>query len=144
MDRNRAHAQFMHNTAFTVATLFQGKWRIQILCAMRFGPVRLGQLARVLPNASKKVLTQNLRELEASCVVVRKDLSDVVLHIEYELREDTKHDLCALLDHLGKWGETYLKDQTKGDRQPSAGKDPEVGARLLARSRRAGAGSEAG
>jgi hypothetical protein len=39
MDRNRAHATFMHNTAFTVATLFQGKWRIQILCTMRSGPV---------------------------------------------------------------------------------------------------------
>lgn len=112
---NKAQTQFMHNTAFTVATLFHGKWRIQILCAMRSGPVRLGQLARILPKASKKMLTQNLRELESSGVVVRKDLSDVVLHIEYELREDKKDDLFALLDHLSQWGGTYLKDQTRGD-----------------------------
>ena len=55
------------------------------------------------PDGLEKVLTQNLWELEACGVVVRKDLSDVVLHIEYELREDTKDDLCALLDHLGQW-----------------------------------------
>ena len=40
--------------------LLQGKWRIQILCVMGEGPTRLGQLARLIPSASKKVLAQNL------------------------------------------------------------------------------------
>jgi len=40
----------------------------------------------MIPRASKKVLTQNLRELEAAGVVTRRDLSDEVLHIEYELK----------------------------------------------------------
>jgi hypothetical protein len=35
--------------------LFQGKWKVQILCAMRSGPSRLGQLARIIPGASKKI-----------------------------------------------------------------------------------------
>src|ERR1700678_3719044 len=37
----------------TIEILFQGKWKAQILCAMRSGPIRLGQLARVVPGASK-------------------------------------------------------------------------------------------
>jgi len=86
----------MQSASLTVDTLFQGEWRIYVLCAMRSGPVRLGQLARMIPKASKKMLTQNLRELEAKGIVVRKDLSDVVLHIEYELTEDTKDNVCAL------------------------------------------------
>lgn len=103
----------MHNVALTADTLFHSKWRIHILCAMRSSPVRLGQLARMIPKASKKVLTQNLRELEASGIVVRRDLSDVVLHIEYELRDDIKDKLCALLDHLDEWGKACLGDRTR-------------------------------
>ena len=60
------------------------------------GPDRSGCL--------KKMLTQNLRKLEADGIVVRKDLTDLVLHIEYELDESTTEGVCALLDHLEKWG----------------------------------------
>jgi DNA-binding HxlR family transcriptional regulator len=74
----------------TIEILFQGKWKAQILCAMRSGPIRLGQLARIVPGASKKMLTQNLRKLEADGIVVRKDLTDLVLHIEYELDESVR------------------------------------------------------
>jgi len=77
---NRAASQFAHHSSFTTETLFQGKWKVRILCAMRSGPIRLGQLARLIPHASKKVLTQSLRDLEASGIVLRRDLSDVVLH----------------------------------------------------------------
>jgi DNA-binding HxlR family transcriptional regulator len=38
----------------TIEILFQGKWKAQILCAIRSGPIRLGQLARIVPGASKK------------------------------------------------------------------------------------------
>lgn len=110
---NRVHTQFTHNAVFAVDTLLHGKWRIHILCVLRSGPVRLGQLARMIPKASKKMLTQNLRELEANGIVVRKDLTDTVLHIQYELREDTKDDVCALLDHLAQWGEAYLREKSK-------------------------------
>jgi DNA-binding HxlR family transcriptional regulator len=48
---------------------------------MRSGPIRLGQLARTIPRASKKVLTQNLRDLEAAGIIMRTDFSNVVLHI---------------------------------------------------------------
>ena len=94
----------MRRATLTTEVLFRGKWKLQILCAMRSGPVRLGQLARIVPGASKKMLTQNLRQLEADGIVVRKDMSDLVLHIEYELDESTREGVCALLDHLAKWG----------------------------------------
>jgi HxlR-like helix-turn-helix len=86
----------------TIEILFQGKWKAQILCAMRSGPIRLGQLARIVPGASKKMLTQNLRKLEADGIVVRKDLTDLVLHQagrqgERHLQE---HRLAHLPPHL--------------------------------------------
>ena len=85
-----AASRYVRRATLTAEVLFQGKWKLQILCAMRSGPVRLGQLARIVPGASKKMLTQNLRQLEADAIVVRKDMSDLVLHIEYELDESTR------------------------------------------------------
>lgn len=94
----------MRNATFAVGVLFQSKWRVQILYAMRSEPVRLGQLARLIPGASKKMLAQNLRQLEADGIIIRKDMSDLVLHIEYDLDDNTREGVCALLDHLATWG----------------------------------------
>jgi DNA-binding HxlR family transcriptional regulator len=105
---NSVDAKYIRNTTLAVTVLFQSKWRVQILCAMRSGPVRLGQLARLIPGASKKMLTQNLRQLEADGIVVRKDMSDLVLHIEYDLTHQTRESVCALLDYLAAWGRDHL------------------------------------
>ena len=88
-------------------TLLRGKWRIQILCAMRIGPVRLGQLVRLIPNGSRKMLVQNLRGLESAGIVVRRDLSDVLLHVEYDLEPSLRESICLLLDELSSWGGHY-------------------------------------
>jgi DNA-binding HxlR family transcriptional regulator len=102
--------KYVRHVALASELLFQSKWRVQILCALRSGPVRLGQLARLIPGASKKMLTENLRKLEAGGIIVRKDLSDTVLHIEYHLQPEIRQDVCALLDHMARWGHSYLGD----------------------------------
>jgi DNA-binding HxlR family transcriptional regulator len=106
----RAHhnPEYVRNATFAVGVLFQSKWRVHILCALRSGPVRLGQLVRLIPAASKKMLTQNLRQLEADGIIVRRDMSDLTLHIEYDLSDNRREGVCALLDHLAKWGGLHL------------------------------------
>ncbi|MFC6645523.1 winged helix-turn-helix transcriptional regulator [Granulicella cerasi] len=94
--------------------LLQGKWRIQILCALREGPVRIGQLGRMIPGASKKVLSQNLRSLEADGIVTRTDMSDLILHVEYALNEDVRELVCDVLDLLSETGAKYLDAQKQG------------------------------
>ncbi|WP_353067622.1 winged helix-turn-helix transcriptional regulator [Tunturiibacter psychrotolerans] len=74
---------------------------------MRDGPVRLGQLGRRIPTASKKVLTENLRNLESAGLVVRTDKSRQVRHVEYDLAEASKSATHELLDHLGN-GERFM------------------------------------
>ena len=97
--------------------LLQGKWRIQILCVMREGPTRLGQLARLIPSASKKGLAENLRKLHSAGLIVRNDLSSHILHVEYDLAEPVKAATYELLDQLAKWGDAYeasdLKNPTR-------------------------------
>ena len=82
------------------------KWIAGILCQMQHGPVRLGQLTRALPRASKKSLTANLRWLERVGIVVRRDLSGVRLHVEYDMPDDVRVPLIALLHSLAAWGAT--------------------------------------
>lgn len=76
---------------------------MQILCALLDGPVRLSQLRRLVPTASKKALTANLRSLEKVKLIVRRDLSSSVLHVEYEIAELARAPLAALVDQLSRF-----------------------------------------
>ena len=87
-----------------VTDTLHGKWKVQILCAMRTEPVRLSQLKRLIPSASKKALRASLRSLESAEVVIRKDMSDTVLHVEYDFCGDKRELICSLLDLLAEWG----------------------------------------
>lgn len=111
-----------------VIELLQGKWTVQILCAMRERPKRLSELRRVIPLASKKALTASLRSLEAAQIVLRRDLSSSVLRVEYEIAETMREPLAALLDQLAEWGRLYdpngvLRDSGKAN--PVAALKPE-------------------
>ena len=90
-----------------VVALLQGKWTVQILCAMQARPVRLSQLKRQIPSASKKALTASLRSLESRRVVVRKDLSSSILHVEYELSDTMRNPVLELLKLLEDWATKY-------------------------------------
>jgi DNA-binding HxlR family transcriptional regulator len=94
-----------------VIGLLQGKWTVQILCAMRERPKRLSELRRVIPLASKKALTASLRSLEATRIVLRRDLSSSVLRVEYEIADTIREPISALLDQLAEWGRSYGSDE---------------------------------
>ena len=106
-----------------VVKLLQGKWILQILCAMRAGPVRLSELKRKIPSASNKALTASLRSLEAAGIVVRRDLSETVLHVEYRFAETMQEPLVVLLDHLAEWGKLYDSIELAAPLQPTSGGD---------------------
>jgi DNA-binding HxlR family transcriptional regulator len=52
---------------------------------MRSEPVRLDQLTRLIPGASKKTLRAGLRDLELAQIIIRRDLSDIVLTLSTTL-----------------------------------------------------------
>jgi DNA-binding HxlR family transcriptional regulator len=72
---------------------------------MRSEPVRLSRLTRLFQAASKKGLRATLRELELARVVVRRDKSRAVLHVEYDFADDMRELFSSLLDSLAEWGE---------------------------------------
>lgn len=68
------------------------------------GPVRLGELRRLIPHASKKVLVQQLHELEKDGIVVRTDFSRKIKHVEYTISAPLGDEVVTLLQLLSDWG----------------------------------------
>jgi DNA-binding HxlR family transcriptional regulator len=85
-----------------------GKWKVVILCWLKQGMHRFGELRRRLPGVSERMLTQQLRELERDGIVQRKVYPEVPPRVEYTLTPfgDT---LRPLMDMLNRWGETHMK-----------------------------------
>ena len=98
-----------------VVELFQRKWTIQILWAMRQRPVRLSYLTRANPSASKQGLIASLRSLQSARVVLRRDLNSTVFRVEYELADGMREHLVTLLDQLAE-----CRKGVKGVRRLSA------------------------
>jgi len=62
-----------------------GKWKPLILYHLREGSMRFSELRRVVPQATQKMLTQQLRDLERDGIINRKvDRSDSQGHPDYD------------------------------------------------------------
>ncbi|MFJ4812650.1 winged helix-turn-helix transcriptional regulator [Streptomyces longwoodensis] len=81
-----------------------GKWKVLILWALHEHPCRrFGELRRLLPGITEKVLASHLRELEADGVVRRVSYDEVPPRVEYSLTEDGLR-LNDALGPLAAWG----------------------------------------
>ncbi|MFF2039516.1 winged helix-turn-helix transcriptional regulator [Kitasatospora sp. NPDC058170] len=81
-----------------------GKWKVLILWALdERGSCRFGELRRLVPGITEKVLAAHLRELEADGVVHREAYEEVPPRVEYSLTEAGAR-LNAALAPLGAWG----------------------------------------
>lgn len=70
------------------------------------GTKRFGELQRSVGQVSQKVLTSNLREMEADALVERKVYAEVPPRVEYSLTA-LGQSLKSILDSLWAWGENY-------------------------------------
>ncbi|MEM8716379.1 MAG: helix-turn-helix domain-containing protein [Cyanobacteria bacterium P01_G01_bin.4] len=83
-----------------------GKWKGSILWHLKDGPVRFNDLARQLGGASKKMVTQRLRELEAAGLVTREVVSDRPIAVAYDITDFGKTAL-GFLEALKNWAEEH-------------------------------------
>jgi DNA-binding HxlR family transcriptional regulator len=98
--------------------LVQGKWKIGILCRLQEGPARPGELRRLFPQASKKMLTQHLRQMERDGLIVRTELSGKVPRVEYSLSTPLGLSAVGLIQHLYQWGTQHALDPLRQIRRP--------------------------
>jgi DNA-binding HxlR family transcriptional regulator len=81
-----------------------GKWKPTILYYLKGGLLRFTELVRLIPRASRKVPTAQLRELGADGLVDRKPLDDEAPKgVEYSLMASARM-LLPILQSLHEWG----------------------------------------
>ena len=83
-----------------------GIWKPVILFHLLDRKMRFGELSRSLPHATQRMLTLQLRELEADKVITRTVYREVPPRVEYSLTELGK-TLEPVLLSLRDWGEIY-------------------------------------
>lgn len=86
-----------------------GKWKPLILYFVSVDVNRFGQLQRMMPGCSKRMMTTQLRELEADGIINRKVYAEVPPKVEYTLTEKGE-SLRPLFRLLNKWGIENILD----------------------------------
>lgn len=84
-----------------------GKWKVLILWALNEDTQRFGELRRMVPGITEKMLIQQLRELQHDGVVHREVYQQVPPKVEYSLTEFGV-SLNDALKPLGAWGRDHM------------------------------------
>ena len=104
-----AECSDMHSCPVTTAIdVIGGKWKVIILYQLRDETLRFGELKRSIPRITQKMLTHQLRELEADKLITRHVYAEVPPKVEYT-STDLAEKLNPALDLLCEWGGEYQK-----------------------------------
>jgi len=96
-----------------------GRWKGVILFHLLEGPRRFNELRRLLPKVTQRMLTLQLRELEADGVIHREVHAQVPPRVDYSLTEFGT-SLHAILSDLRQWGTLYVERQAADTTPPKS------------------------
>jgi len=88
--------------------LIGGKYKALILWHLSDGKLRFNELRKLVGNATAKMLTQQLRELEAQKLIHREVFPIIPPKVEYSLTE-LGRSLLPILVSMRDWGAEYMK-----------------------------------
>lgn len=83
-----------------------GRWKPILVCHLLSGRKRFGELRRLTPNATERMITLQLRELEADGVIDRHVFAEVPPRVEYEITEFGR-SLEPVLVSMQAWGRAF-------------------------------------
>ena len=87
-----------------------GKWKPLILFYLKNRTMRFNELRRMIPDASHKMLTQQLRDLEKADIIQRRIYPEVPPRVEYSLSENGQ-TLRPVLSAMAEWGQKYRQQR---------------------------------
>ncbi|HEX3028180.1 MAG TPA: helix-turn-helix domain-containing protein [Clostridia bacterium] len=92
---------------FTV-NMIRGKWKVDIIwCLNEKKLLRFGELKKMIPNITQKILAQQLSDLEYFQIVTRKVYPEIPPRVEYELTDSGKN-LFALFEPMIQWADSHF------------------------------------
>ena len=90
--------------------LIGGKYKALLLWHLSSGVLRFNELRRLVPEATPKMLTQQLRELERDSLITRTVYPVVPPKVEYALTERGR-SLFPILQAMYVWGRSLMTEQ---------------------------------
>ncbi|SHF09463.1 transcriptional regulator, HxlR family [Fodinibius roseus] len=87
--------------------LIGGKWKPIILYNLTSGTRRFGQIDVRIPGISRKVLTEQLRQLEKDGLIKRKEYNEIPPRVEYSLTE-LGESLSPVFKEMASWGKEHV------------------------------------
>lgn len=97
-----------HCPVETTLELIGGKYKALILWHLSEGTLRFSELRKAINNATPKMLTQQLRELESQALIHREVFPVIPPRVEYSLTE-LGRSLMPVLMAMRDWGASYLR-----------------------------------
>lgn len=92
---------------YTAIGVIEGRWKPMLVQRLARQPTGFGALHRAMPGISRKVLTEQLRQMECDDLVVRQETGDRLGSVRYELTVYGK-TLMPVFAALWSWGTTHL------------------------------------
>jgi DNA-binding HxlR family transcriptional regulator len=104
--------QDYHCALDVTSSFIGGKWKTVVLWYLRKDKKRFKELKDVIPDITDKMLSLQLRALEADGLVKRTIYPEVPPRVEYELTKEGK-SLVPVLEAMAEWGRTKAKRDGK-------------------------------
>jgi len=100
----------IHCPVETVIGLIGGKYKTLILWKLSSQTQRFSELQKAIPQATAKMLTQQLRELETDGLIHREVYPVIPPKVEYSLTVLGK-SIQPILESMYSWGDNFLQDK---------------------------------
>lgn len=99
----------LHCPIMSTIAMISDKWKVVIICKLRSGTMRFNELMRAMQGITQKVLTSQLRALEADGLVERKVYAEVPPRVEYSLTP-LGQTLVPVLEQLESWAQEHADE----------------------------------
>ena len=83
--------------------VLQGKWKLPIVASLLYGKKRFKEMEREITRITPRMLSKELRDLEANGIVRRTVYDSIPVTVEYELTK-SGHSFQKVLDVMLEWG----------------------------------------
>ena len=95
-----------------VREVLYGKWKIHLLYFISQGHKRPGELQRMIPGATRRVLSAQLNQLEEHELISKRIYAELPPKVEYSLTELGESVLPVIMT-LGEWGDDHQEQLRK-------------------------------
>lgn len=109
---NQKKLDAMHCPLQVTLALIGGKYKTAVLFHLMEGEKHFSQIHQCIPEASNKVLAQQLREMTDDGLIEKKTYQTVPLTTVYALTDYGK-TLCPIIEMMYRWGEIVFETQNK-------------------------------